>query len=517
MEIKNKRIEELKPNCYNPNRMTDERYQELLKEIEHLGRIPKPIIVDKDGVIIDGEHTWRAAQELKYSDLPCEIVDVSDFEKRRLTFKYNQHGQHDPVLLGKMLKEMCEMEGLSQRELAKRINISEGTVRNALLFLEAQDDLRNGYALNRFSVRQIRMYQRMKEKINPMFARAWLKGGAKEKSLIEVIEFDCKNKRVKESINSILSRWDLEELLEDVMHVNDACWEGIKKDQSDFIRLSQKVLRNNYFIDETVKIFSFWGRSDGYKKIKDYLPLYFKGIWPFNTGYWFRESLKFLLTEKEQFLLTSEELLDVAKEAEGYSKSGKKGISFDDFTVGFLKRKIKEKHGSFSKENFYETERAIFKSKLDEAPEYIRNANYKTYSGEDDSKAKYELWQMRLDEDVKRIVTREGFKPNIHNWERVVNEIKKTLKERETIKLFDNLTKEETAKQTTEFLKNICKQFKLTEQEKDFLDNQFEKWISEFLKGCPVGKYLSYAFFKIAGESNYIEYLKKMFKNIDRR
>ena len=36
--------EALQPNDYNPNRMTDERFAELVEEVRHLGRLPKPVV-----------------------------------------------------------------------------------------------------------------------------------------------------------------------------------------------------------------------------------------------------------------------------------------------------------------------------------------------------------------------------------------------------------------------------------------------------------------------------------------
>src|SRR5215207_1269538 len=39
------RTEDLKPNDYNPNRMTKEEFAELVEEVRHLGRVPKPVVV----------------------------------------------------------------------------------------------------------------------------------------------------------------------------------------------------------------------------------------------------------------------------------------------------------------------------------------------------------------------------------------------------------------------------------------------------------------------------------------
>ena len=161
----------LSPNDYNPNRMSDTEFAELVTEVRHLGRLPKPLVIRPNGegfVIIDGEHGWRAAKEVGLSEIPCEVIDVDDFEAMRQTYKRNQHGQHNPVLQGVMFKRMMAESGVSQRELAKDIEVSEGTVRNSLEYVKAleslpewlgvakrhidrhefeEEDVRNGYAL----------------------------------------------------------------------------------------------------------------------------------------------------------------------------------------------------------------------------------------------------------------------------------------------------------------------------------------------------------------------------------
>src|SRR5262249_8399379 len=147
----------LHANGYNPNAMTTAEFVELIAEVRHLGRLPNPLVVRAatDGyLIVDGEHGWRAAQKVGFAAVPCEIVEADDFEARRQTYKRNQHGTQNPVLLGRMFQQMMEGRGLSQRALAEEIAVSEGTVRNALLYAEAAD-LRNSYAFDKLSVRQV--------------------------------------------------------------------------------------------------------------------------------------------------------------------------------------------------------------------------------------------------------------------------------------------------------------------------------------------------------------------------
>jgi ParB/RepB/Spo0J family partition protein len=141
-------VAQLRPNDYNPNRMTEAEFSELVVEVKHLGRLPKPIVVRRQGdsyLIVDGEHNWRAAQEAGFTEVPCEVVGADDFEAMRQTYKRNQHGTHDPVALGRMFRRMMQDRGLSGRAFAQEAGVSEGTVRNMLLYAEAAD-LRNSYA-----------------------------------------------------------------------------------------------------------------------------------------------------------------------------------------------------------------------------------------------------------------------------------------------------------------------------------------------------------------------------------
>ena len=151
----------IQPNDYNPNSMTPEAFEELCQEVQRLGQIAKPVIVRPGGegyVIVDGEHNWRAARQIGMAQVPCEVVEIDDFESMRQTYKRNQHGRMSPTKQGRMFQRMMETRNLSQRALSAEIGVSEGTVRNSLLYVKLSE-VRNDYAvedIDRMTVQQVR-------------------------------------------------------------------------------------------------------------------------------------------------------------------------------------------------------------------------------------------------------------------------------------------------------------------------------------------------------------------------
>jgi len=88
LEIESKRI---KPNEHNPNAMTEKRFGVLKENIKENG-IVHPLLVReiKDGYeIIDGEHRYIVALELKIKKLPCVVVDFDDVDTKLQTVNMN--------------------------------------------------------------------------------------------------------------------------------------------------------------------------------------------------------------------------------------------------------------------------------------------------------------------------------------------------------------------------------------------------------------------------------------------
>lgn len=181
-------ISTIKPNFYNPNRMTPAQMRELVAEIRHLGSLPHPVVVRpsataEDGVryeIVDGEHRYRAGLEIGFEQLPCVILDIDEYEARRQTIKRNCGGRANKVLLGNNFRAMQEAEGKSRRQLAYEINVPEATIRTAESYANA-GDLRKICApetylrdINRLGQLQIEIYVWLP----PLVRDKWLDAGA---------------------------------------------------------------------------------------------------------------------------------------------------------------------------------------------------------------------------------------------------------------------------------------------------------------------------------------------------
>lgn len=134
-------------NDYNPNRMDEEAFEELVEEVRHLGRVPKPVVVravegesETRYVIVDGAHSFRAACAVGLDEVQCEVIKVNDLEARIQTLKRNQSGTHDRLREGLLFAGMLELDkNVSQRKLAKRLGFSEGKLRCSLKYVDVLD------------------------------------------------------------------------------------------------------------------------------------------------------------------------------------------------------------------------------------------------------------------------------------------------------------------------------------------------------------------------------------------
>lgn len=80
----------------NPNEQSDEMFGLLCENMRTRGWVGNAIVADTDGCIADGEHRWRAAQEIGLSEVPVKFYDIDDSERRLWRQELNKiSGEHD--------------------------------------------------------------------------------------------------------------------------------------------------------------------------------------------------------------------------------------------------------------------------------------------------------------------------------------------------------------------------------------------------------------------------------------
>lgn len=113
----------LRPNPWNPNRMTQTMRQKARESIEHYGFID-PLLVREVGIrdyqIIDGEHRFDEGKALGMTEFPCVNLGlIEDADAKKLTIVMNElHGQADPTKLGDLLAGILSDTSLDELLIA---------------------------------------------------------------------------------------------------------------------------------------------------------------------------------------------------------------------------------------------------------------------------------------------------------------------------------------------------------------------------------------------------------------
>lgn len=127
------RIDEIKPNPWNPNRQSEHDFELLMRSMEEDG-FTQPVVCVRlteddfeddriknagtlavgDVMIVDGEHRWRAASRLGYETIPVAIAPMGAVQARIATLRHNRaRGSEDIELAADVLRDL---EALGAKE-----------------------------------------------------------------------------------------------------------------------------------------------------------------------------------------------------------------------------------------------------------------------------------------------------------------------------------------------------------------------------------------------------------------
>lgn len=145
------------PNHFNPNVMQDEEYLALKKDMQlHGPKDMDAILVSPFGcfypdvkdpaqayVIVDGEHRWKAAKELLWDTIRCEIREVDEEEAKGICYRKNKdRGTIDPFKEAALFKTEIDLK-LTQKQIADKFLINQCTVSQRLSLLKLAPEIIN--------------------------------------------------------------------------------------------------------------------------------------------------------------------------------------------------------------------------------------------------------------------------------------------------------------------------------------------------------------------------------------
>lgn len=139
MNIQKINVEKLKPAEYNPRKdlkPEDEEYQKIKKSMIEFGYV-EPVIINKDFTVIGGHQRLKVLQELGYTEIECNVVNLDKNKEKALNIALNKiTGEWDNVKLEELLSELKESNydltstGFDEKEIDKILKESEEIINN---------------------------------------------------------------------------------------------------------------------------------------------------------------------------------------------------------------------------------------------------------------------------------------------------------------------------------------------------------------------------------------------------
>lgn len=130
---------DLKPNQYNPNKQEEAEFELLKLSIQKDG-FTLPIVANKDNVIIDGEHRWRAALALGLKEVPVVPLDLDETRMKLSTIRHNKaRGTHDVALEAMIFQDLEKLMGAGF--IMTELQVDKDSLDAILNFQSAPEDL----------------------------------------------------------------------------------------------------------------------------------------------------------------------------------------------------------------------------------------------------------------------------------------------------------------------------------------------------------------------------------------
>lgn len=155
------KIEEIRPNKYQPRTVfSEEKIEELARTI-HTHGVIQPIVirsVDTDSYeIIAGERRYRAMKKLGWAEVPSIIRELDDKETASIALIENlQREELTAIEEAYAYEKLLELHGLTQEALAQRLGKGQSTVANKLRLLKLPETIKDAILRKEISERHAR-------------------------------------------------------------------------------------------------------------------------------------------------------------------------------------------------------------------------------------------------------------------------------------------------------------------------------------------------------------------------
>lgn len=122
-------IDDVEVNEWNPNQMTEDVFNELVKEIQTNG-FDEPVITVKNGDkyrVVNGEHRYRAAKQLGMGFLPIVVkLDWDEPTQKLQTVRRNLlRGELDKVKFTKLVNDVVNGQHITPSEASKKFGFTD--------------------------------------------------------------------------------------------------------------------------------------------------------------------------------------------------------------------------------------------------------------------------------------------------------------------------------------------------------------------------------------------------------
>ena len=143
--VQNIKVIDIEPNELQARKVfNEESIDELAESIKKYGVI-QPIIVTKKGnyyQIVAGERRWRASKKAGITEIPAIVREDDDRKNREISLIENiQREDLNIIEIARALKELMEIDGYSQSEVAKVTGKSVPAVSNIMRLLKLPDKI----------------------------------------------------------------------------------------------------------------------------------------------------------------------------------------------------------------------------------------------------------------------------------------------------------------------------------------------------------------------------------------